>query len=630
MIGHRRLAWAGAVALAAAIASVVMLSLRPTVPDGGGGSEGGPEVSGRTRSDPKLTSSASGRAPGIQEPNADHAAERTPLSAARDEPASQFASLDLTLLDPQGEPVAGADVRLCREATGAARVAHRNSTPALRTDREGRLSAGDLDPRLNRIEVIAAGRGWAQESLHLSGGVRCALSITLSPFCNVWGRVLADGEAVTGARVHLFGALGSVLNADSDDAGLFELFDIPGGPAYLGTSHPEYGAVELELSLPAGEVRRQDLYLGACSRLEGRVLGTDGTPCSMWQVRVVPRDRSEPPRDALSDEKGRWHIAGLPKGVYDLEARRPYWTDELPGARFVGVDPCVAGELILRAEGPPSAGALQGHVMVQGLEPERSVEVCARRSGSEELLCVEQRTGVPDFVIEPLSSDEYDILVRVDGLVVLQMARAARVEVDRIVDIGRIVVPAMASMRVLTVAGSSVRQRVELTLFAEPLEEGPGSPDLPGRFASGALGEALFLDLLAQGLYRLVCSGNGLAEVQRVVEVRGPGEHEETLVLEDGCFVPVSVHAPGIQAAGAQVELQVISDTGLEPWLVRRFAVGGSRQTWSGASLAEGSWRIRIVHVGAVLSEARVEIGRDRLGRLGATPVEPFVLEFGR
>lgn len=558
--------------------------------------------------------------------------ERIPWRAAATEPDAQLASLDLTVLDSLGQPVAGAEVRLIggESAQPGDSLHGRPDHAEFHTDGEGRLTVRDLRPSVSAMEVIAAGRGWARQALSLSAGDESQLLVTLLPFCSVWGKVYADGEEVPGALVRLVGAMDTAKEVSTDESGLFELFDIPGDRANLLGTHTVHGATELEIALSPGSIRRQDVHMGACSCIHGRILGDDGNPVSMWQILAIASEGTGSRQEALSDEDGLWRIVGLRSGKYDLEARRPYWTSELPEAVLEGVDSCAPEEHVVRVSTPPAQGFFEGQVVFGHLDPARRVDVCARRTDKMELHCMEPMASAPNFRIGPLAPGEYVFLVRVDQKVVLCTAQTSRLANDQVVDVGRIVVPPLASIRVRTIPGSTSPTARKVTVSAEPIDGWQGSQDLRGRYANGTLGESVVLELLAPGRYRLGGSGENVAEVQRILTITGPGEYGEDLVLEDGCFIPVSVRARGVPSGGALVELMVVKEPGSEKWLERSFSVENSEAVWSGVSVAEGAYRIQIAHAGEVLAEATVEVRRDELGRLTSTPLEAFAPDLGQ
>lgn len=255
-------------------------------------------------------------------------------SAWREVELRRRASLDVTVLGPEGEPIEGAELAIVTEGQDGRRIPEdlRSSAEEMeaRTDARGRAS---LEPLAAGIpyRTVARHPGLPPRSLRLApepGPQSALVKLTRGGGIRT---VVQDGERrpLPGARVHL----------GSDDAVDLDLVDDP-------EPSDDEGRLVLE-ALPAGTYSLRITRGGRRPRTLRRVAVRAGEVTDLGETELLPglevsgvvRERGGPPiggaeitahfyeegrrleATATSDGEGAFTLSGLPEGEIDLAAR---------------------------------------------------------------------------------------------------------------------------------------------------------------------------------------------------------------------------------------------------------------------------------------------------------------------
>ncbi len=270
------------------------------------------------------------------------------------------ARLDGRVLDPEGRPVAGAEVRFDRKSDGLMEISidggpgaarptgepdlrARNPEP-VKTDAQGRYSVMGL--AAGTFEVQARAEEFSPsvtESVTLSSGERRQLDLDMLPSSNIVGLALdARGAPRPGARIvlkplELAGVAtpipgGGSAATKTDAEGRFEFRGIE--PGAWQVSMPEtdgnmvfsfFGsssAVHQDVQLPAGETIEIVLSAEPKARISGRVLAA-GKPVEGARVEIGESDGFFGPTgpSATTDRDGRYRIEGVDAGEQTLTVK---------------------------------------------------------------------------------------------------------------------------------------------------------------------------------------------------------------------------------------------------------------------------------------------------------------------
>jgi len=212
---------------------------------------------------------------------------RAPEAAAPEKaktavPATALDSLRVHVVDPGGNSLAGARVKLIRREGNELhsldfddfileRVAHEATC-----DGSGVAAFDVLHGRPYDVRASAPPGLFATSRNHYSGQT---VELTLARASTVRGRVTTTaGASIADAHVHLsnaeFYSAGRAATADS--TGEFTIDELGAGKWWLTVQSPSGNSTDgVELDLAPGEERRQDLVVGAGALLHGHV--TDAT-----------------------------------------------------------------------------------------------------------------------------------------------------------------------------------------------------------------------------------------------------------------------------------------------------------------------------------------------------------------
>jgi hypothetical protein len=254
------------------------------------------------------------------------------------------------------------------------------------------------------------------------------LAIALEPLGGVEGVVLhEDGRAAGGASIRASSAdHGATTVAGSD--GSFSLA-IPAGGYRVHAALGDRAGAAPPLAIAAGAtLRGVEIRLGAGAVLEGEVVHlTSGGGAAGAEVAIFPPHSQEIAARAVTDGAGRFRIAGLPPGAFDVRASAP------------GASPAVAaGVSLVAGRTFPLRLALAGTGAAEGVVADTAgrplagarVRVLQRGDG----LAAPPLETHTDFEgrwrIEGLEVGRADLVARQDG-VALGVARAIRVSEGR-------------------------------------------------------------------------------------------------------------------------------------------------------------------------------------------------------
>jgi hypothetical protein len=235
--------------------------------------------------------------------------------------------IDAVVVGANGEPVAGAVVRIAGGDRDADRVPRA-------TGGDGRVSF-DVAPGQYRVTAAMTGRAPAEGQIDVAAGTRASIDLTLGAAAPVLRGTVSDatGGGIAGAVVTV-AAMPGVLGADSERAiaaltdaqGHFETSAVP-GRYQVETRHPEYIGDTRAVDVgPDGAELAIQLAPGAV--VEGRVIDRAGGSVAAatvgWRREIASRGpmgigRSERGQ-VTAGADGAFRITGLGAGRIALEA----------------------------------------------------------------------------------------------------------------------------------------------------------------------------------------------------------------------------------------------------------------------------------------------------------------------
>jgi hypothetical protein len=372
------------------------------------------------------------RAPGLSAGRAEvvpTASEEVTRVAVALEPAATLAG---RVVARDGAPVAGAELRLVplvsrwpglgppsAPAEEVARVA---------TDASGAFVAEGLAPGVYAVDAEAP-------RFHPARLLRVTvpgdpLAIALEPLGEIAGRVtLPDGRPAAEAAVRAASVdHGATATAGAD--GSFTLAVPAGSFVVHATRGEQAGAAAGPVAVGAGATTGGlEVRLGPGAVLEGEVVhARSGGPAAGATIAVLPHETGEVIARAEADVAGRFAIAGLPAGAFDVRA----------AAR--DASPAVVSGVTLGAGARfPVRLALEGTGAAEGLVADDSgrplagvhVRVVQRGDGIVAGATLETRSGFDGaWRIEGIEVGRADLVARQDG-VSLGVARSVRVAAGR-------------------------------------------------------------------------------------------------------------------------------------------------------------------------------------------------------
>lgn len=233
------------------------------------------------------------------------------------------------VVDPQGRPVAGAEVTLSEDSGPFTGFMMEDSSPVALTGADGFFRIEDRGAG-ETIDLLARRAGYAPSGVP---GVQVPpekpVRIVLSPSVAVEGRTVdQDGKPLS--QVMLFVLPADLMSAQmegslqpttavSDAEGLFRIEGVPPGAIELhamSLGRPQVVLKNLEVR-PGQDLTGVEVVLAAGAVVEGRVLSAAGEPVVGAEVQLVDVESFFP---ATSDGDGHYRLEGVPPGMRTLQA----------------------------------------------------------------------------------------------------------------------------------------------------------------------------------------------------------------------------------------------------------------------------------------------------------------------
>lgn len=316
---------------------------------------------------------------------------------------AQSRDLGLQVLDPEGRPVAGAEVEaqvdLQPGETGRLDGTRSILPPPLsaQTDAQGRLTLRGLRRRAYQLRLRGPDLHTAPRQLRLAAeAAGPGLVMRLARARAVAGRVVdSQGRGVAGARV-ISGPLRKAMTRTTltDAAGRFVLRGVTRDRLMFFVRHGQHGRARVGLAPFAGAEQElsRPIPLRRGVVAAGRLVDATGAPAGGLHLDVYSRGRIC--ASGYSDGEGRFCILNiLGRAPFELHVRRG--TDLAPGLWRTGL-----GEAQLAAMGtldfvPPAPARLRGQVRAVdgGAAPEGLVQVRASASSWRTVVGVDPRNG---------------------------------------------------------------------------------------------------------------------------------------------------------------------------------------------------------------------------------------------
>jgi protocatechuate 3,4-dioxygenase beta subunit len=271
---------------------------------------------------------------------------------------ARAARLRVSVLRADGQPGAGQSVRLAPAGPDAE---EREES----ADRHGRLFLADLEPG---AWLVSAG-GMLPLPVTLPAGEERAVELRLPVRCRIVGSLTSDGLPVAQADVGAWNDDDEGAEAETDEAGSFEL-DLSAGEWTVWARAPAGGASSASVTLLPGEQRRVELQLPA-GRLAVRTQDEQGRAIAGAHVYLFQKDpealaAGQAEEDAWdmvtaeqTGEDGRVEFTHLEPGEHRVASWGPEgWLSREPLEAKVSVEP--AEDVVLTLK--PAAG-IRGQIL---------------------------------------------------------------------------------------------------------------------------------------------------------------------------------------------------------------------------------------------------------------------------
>lgn len=305
------------------------------------------------------------------------------------------------VLDPEGEPVAGARVQVgprggyIVDSPSGLRGEAAIPVSAITDEAGGFLYPGDLTPCLQEVRVAARGFPVWSSEVDVRPGQRAFIEIRLDAPARIEGRVVtATGEPVEGARViqahehgggwfhHSFPPPAAYTDAE----GRFRLGWVPPGIQEVNARAPDgsnFGKAMEEVAVAPGETATVELVLDTGLTIAGRVVDPTGEPLVNWGVYADPFEMGAVyPRQDRTDADGRFLLANLGDCPHHVSVSAPGEVPIPPRKRIAEVQPGTSDlEIVVEDLEAPSAH-LRGVLAEQDGGVPADGEVAVYREGS--------------------------------------------------------------------------------------------------------------------------------------------------------------------------------------------------------------------------------------------------------
>jgi Carboxypeptidase regulatory-like domain len=260
------------------------------------------------------------------------------------------------VLDPEGRPVRGVQVRVFPEPTEAAPEGGA-SFGVTRTDAEGRFQVPDLRPGAYRLFAEGAGywcRTGDKEGLPVQSGI-AGLVVPVRPMTSIHGTVTVPGgpDGRKAPKRFVIETQPSGAWAFDGEDGSFEVpIHAPWKRLGVFVRAQGFGWLAFAVDLESGEQKDLgEIQLGPPRTVNGRVLDARGAPVAGAKVKLgyashsmTPRPTAEPVEDVTTDAMGRFALPDVASAAAPLRV-------ESPGHRRTeAVAPAGGHEVVIRLE----------------------------------------------------------------------------------------------------------------------------------------------------------------------------------------------------------------------------------------------------------------------------------------
>jgi protocatechuate 3,4-dioxygenase beta subunit len=322
------------------------------------------------------------------------------------------------VLDPDGEPLANAQVSLERtrkvQMGGMAMVMM--MMESAQTDRAGRFIFEDQEPGKINLSAVATGYQKADlTDLEIPQGEDLEDVLLPLPVGAVLdGRVLTpDGKPAIGASVMKVeeGAQEMIhdMGGNSTDGnGNFRLVGLAPGTYSIQARHEAYPRTVKEITLKEGHNKIELMFTGG-QEVSGRIIDTGGEPISNASIQLASAGHFGGGPSAQSDHDGRFEIAGVQDGDYNLLVSAE---DHAPSkARQINV----AGQPVSGVEISLETGtAIFGRI--SGIQPEKFARVNVNVEGSRLNGFSDAKVNhTGDYRLEHLRPGTYNVTARLSN-----------------------------------------------------------------------------------------------------------------------------------------------------------------------------------------------------------------------
>ena len=445
------------------------------------------------------------------------------------------------VLDPMGQPVEGAGVRVGRRGGNTIKMEDgtRGTAPtpvSVFTDKDGLFLSEGLALGFAQVHVLAEGFPVWPGGVHVEEGRTNFLEVRLVPGATVTGTAFTEGGVpAEGVSISIYKRNSYEVNrrvfpwpsARTDAEGSFELRFVPPGNQHFHADAPEQsglGSDSSTLALEPGDSKEWHAVLSTGLTITGKLVDGEGNPIEGWSVNAVPSDQSLRYKQALTDADGRFFFSSCASVPYKLEARAPQIATQYPVAWKSGVTPGGEEVTLTVTDIAPPSGFVEGLLLDSAGGPMREVRLIlwheVHNSGHGELTDTRGR-----FRFGPQMAGRYYLRHSDAEGKTLFTSAVFEIRNGETTDVGvlQLVLPGSLDV-ILRRSDDGELERVSGWLRNE---NGHGS-------SCELDGDRLRADKLLPGSYRLRVSASGLADAWVPFEVHSGKETDLAVVLHPG------------------------------------------------------------------------------------------------